>query len=315
MPLIKNKKTGVTYNVTDEELSEIAANPELADKYWLGEDNFPITPAYSFLMKTDYDTLRNMMVNSKLEVGGHGYLITDATTAKIKLIVNAVSANAIGTEAKSPEYPQDVIEYNFDDNVIEWRWDTVADISTAQDLRNLVGLTIGQGSRNVHIGKNHRGIIGENSYSIICGSISDPIGSNSLEIPPSSSAFILGNNALCLVPNGGGGITGITIGDNAYIDASAGGSINMVNLSNSSGLELQNGASAENVEIHQGNELILNSNVNNLVVLSIGYTDLTSATYIYSESGTKKAFVGGDGINYMEFINTNGEEQRVTIES
>lgn len=100
---------------------------------------------------------------------GKFYLITDATTANIPLMVQATSASTIGTDAKSPQFPQDVIQYNFLTDVILWRWDTINDNSAAQDLRNLVGVTLGSGCTNVHLGKGFTGSIGTNSTNIKSG--------------------------------------------------------------------------------------------------------------------------------------------------
>lgn len=108
-------------------------------------------------------------------VTGKEYLILDATVAEINLIVQAMSSTQIYTLAKSPDFPQDVIHYDFAANVIKWRWDTLNDISVAQDLRNLVGFTLGTsgtypfGCSKLHIGVNATGTIGNSSNNSTIG--------------------------------------------------------------------------------------------------------------------------------------------------
>lgn len=112
-----------------------------------------------------YAALETLVTASEL-VTGAKYLITDATTANIQLIVEAIAINKIHTDAKSPDFPQDVIQYDFTNDIITWRWDTLLDISVAQDLRNLQNLTIGTGGSNIHCGSGTTGIIGNNATNL-----------------------------------------------------------------------------------------------------------------------------------------------------
>lgn len=120
-------------------------------------------------IEVTYDQLEVLLLASAL-IRAQNILITDATTANIPLIVEAVAINKIGTDAKSPDFPQDVIQYDFASDTILWRWDTINDISVAQDLRNLQGLIIGTGGRNIHCGYGTQGSIGNNNINIRVGS-------------------------------------------------------------------------------------------------------------------------------------------------
>lgn len=120
-------------------------------------------------IEVTYDQLEVLVLASAL-ISGAKYLITDATTANIPLIVEAVSANKIHTAAQSPDFPQDVIQYDFTTGTrgtIKWRWDTLLDISVAQDLRNLQNLTIGTGNTNIHCDSGTTGIIGNNNTNLV----------------------------------------------------------------------------------------------------------------------------------------------------
>lgn len=124
------------------------------------------------------------LVSASGLISGAKYLITDATTANIPLLVEAISTTAIHTDAKNSDFPQDVIEYDFDNDIIKWRWDTINDISTAQDLRNLQGLTIGSGGNNIHLGPNCTGSIANNVTDITFGRSSSfiiPINTRSIQ--------------------------------------------------------------------------------------------------------------------------------------
>lgn len=129
-----------------------------------------------------YSALNTLVVSSGLTVGAK-YLITDATTANIPLIVEAVAVNKIGTDAKSPDFPEDVIQYDFATGTrgtILWRWDTINDISVAQDLRNLQNLTIGTGGRSIHTSTNFFGSIGNNVVNVYIDPIPDALAVNSI---------------------------------------------------------------------------------------------------------------------------------------
>lgn len=112
-----------------------------------------------------YAAAQALVVASELVVGAK-YLITDATIANIDLIVEAIAVNEIHTDAKSPDFPEDVIQYDFSTDTIKWRWDTLLDISVAQDLRNLQGLTIGTGCTNIHCDSGTTGIIDNNNSNV-----------------------------------------------------------------------------------------------------------------------------------------------------
>lgn len=140
------QQNGVTKQVSQKTVSENIEDADLS----------PISGTYD-------------EVDALIKKVGRQYIITDATQANISLILTAVSNDKFHTDAKSPDFPQDVIEYDFENDVITWRWDTINDISTAQDLRNLQGLTIGTGCARVHTGIGVTGTIGNNNTDLDIG--------------------------------------------------------------------------------------------------------------------------------------------------
>lgn len=128
---------------------------------------------------------------------GHFYEIIDATTANIPLLLLAISTTSFHTDAKSPDFPQDVIEYDFDNDIIKWRWDTITNILVAQDLRNLSNLTIGTGCTNITLGPGVTGSIGNNCRDITAARACElTIGNDSLYINLGvETIFICGTDA------------------------------------------------------------------------------------------------------------------------
>lgn len=285
-----------------------------------------------------YEDAYLLMISTEIQDGeiipgllksGRYYYIVDATSASIPLIVQAIAPNAFHIEAKSPDYPQDVIEYNFDSNMIEWRWDTVVDVSVAQDLRNLVDLTIGENVKCTHIGRNHRGSIGNDCFGLEIGSMSVMSSNDTLVIPVNTRGVKVGNDSVLIMNTMASGNSNITLGDNASI---YGGNPNTVTVGSGSNLDLtdgdgaefviiesgasitmQNGGSLSQVTVRSGNSQVFDSTVLELDVKT--NADLSSATYVYSESGYKTMFRGGDGNVYLRFVNSSGVEQLVDATS
>lgn len=140
-----------------------------------------------------YAAAQALVTANELVVGAK-YLITDATIANIDLIVEAIAINKIHTNAKSPDFPQDVIQYDFSTDTIKWRWDTLLDISVAQDLRNLQGLTIGTGGTGIHTGIGTIGSIGNNCKNIVVGSETST-GTSNIDIIENSFNIKLGDGS------------------------------------------------------------------------------------------------------------------------
>lgn len=74
---IKNKKTGVIYTITDEEL-ELISTTDIANSFWLGSENFPIETqtkkSLEFQTLTDASTINfdvNKGLNAKVTLAGN----------------------------------------------------------------------------------------------------------------------------------------------------------------------------------------------------------------------------------------------------
>lgn len=101
---------------------------------------------------------------------GDFYKITDATKSTnaanvpngIPLIVQAVTTSTADFNALSPDYAEDVIEYNSVTDIILFRWDTIYDHSQYADWRNGLGVTFTNGvaALKSHFGKACIGILG-----------------------------------------------------------------------------------------------------------------------------------------------------------
>lgn len=135
-------------------------------------------------IEIEYEDLLALSGSYDTEVS---YLITNATAASFNLIVTALSATAIGCDARDPLYPNDKIMYNFASNVITWRWDTVRDVSAGEDWRNSNNIsidptcskiTIGAGCTNITIGENCTNI----DISESCTNITIPMGCDKIKV-------------------------------------------------------------------------------------------------------------------------------------
>ena len=101
---------------------------------------------------------------------GQKYLITDATANSIPLSVIGTSTTTYSVNADDAAFPTDVVEYDFANDLITWRWDTVNDVSSYEDWRNgTPACIIGSGCSFVLIGKNTTGAIPDNTSRFNCG--------------------------------------------------------------------------------------------------------------------------------------------------
>jgi len=104
-----------------------------------------LVPGMNYLL-TDYITKYNMPVVNTVKETAIDY---PANTRREKLVLKATSENTFSPVAYSVDYPNDIIYYNFDDNIcedgvtprngfIERRIDTVNNIDIPQDWRHMV---------------------------------------------------------------------------------------------------------------------------------------------------------------------------------
>lgn len=102
---------------------------------------------------------------------GTFYLITDATKSTnagnvpngIPILVQAVDGNNAFFEAQDMDFPEDSIDYNFNTDIILYRWDTINDASQYADWRHGLGITVADTFTNSHLGHGNTGAV----YSII----------------------------------------------------------------------------------------------------------------------------------------------------
>jgi hypothetical protein len=153
-------------------------------------ENF-FTSSYTYAQMNDLASGTNVTgINPSLTpslIVGKKYLITNATDATINLIVEAIAVNKIHAEAKEPLFPHDVIYYDFTNDLIKFRLDTLNSVSAGQDWRNSVTLQIGTGTSFINLGSNVTGSIANGVTNIECGN--DCV----LEIKASSSNLKAGN--------------------------------------------------------------------------------------------------------------------------
>lgn len=103
-------------------------------------------------------------------VSGQFYNITDATAANIGLIILGTSSATFSVNALEAANVNDVIEYDFTNDIITYRFDTVNNISSYEDWRAATpACVIGAGCVNIHLGQNCSGAIPDNSTDIIAG--------------------------------------------------------------------------------------------------------------------------------------------------
>lgn len=261
-------------------------------------------------IEVTYDQLEVLVLASAL-ISGAKYLITDATTANIPLIVEAVSANKIGTDAKSPDFPQDIIEYDFENDTILWRWDTINDISVAQDLRNLVGLVIQQPwGTNVHCQKGVTGTIGPGSKNWNIGPnaiISS--GSENTEIDFAGGGFPntlnLGDNNVSIKVESNSNFTG----EENNIGIKCGSGCDVAIQSNNGGIVVGDGSTisglngSQNVEFKSSGGGQFDPNpLYKKVFMQGAYNDWTGGLFpqLYGDTGSGTVYQdGGDGSPYL----------------
>ena len=102
---------------------------------------------------------------------GQKYLIIDATANSIPLSVIGTSTTTYSVNADDAAFPTDVVEYDFANDVVSYRWDVVNNISSYEDWRNgtpvcVISLT---GTSNIHLEQGCTGVIPANSYDIYAG--------------------------------------------------------------------------------------------------------------------------------------------------
>lgn len=121
---------------------------------------------------TVHTVTRNELINIINASGikaGDWYKITNATAignvdnapSGIPLIVVGITATTVSTTATSPSYLQDDINYNLDDDIITYRFDTENNITQFCDWRNGLGFQCSGVMYNVFFGK---GTVGQAYY-------------------------------------------------------------------------------------------------------------------------------------------------------
>lgn len=281
MPQFNDPTTTLTYLSKGDLL--MGGNP---DEYSnILADNF-------FVRSLTYAQLTTLVTDSELIVGAK-YKITNATTATINLIVEAIAVDEIHAEAKDPLYPHDVIYYDFTNNLIKFRLDTLNNVSAGQDWRNSITLQIGTGTSFINLGSSVTGSIANGVSNIECGN------SCVLEIKASSSNLRAGNGC-----NLKGRFNNVTCEDNVrlnydttqsqtnaiYTNVYAGSgcdvySKNITNCNFYNGASITEGGAVLALENRNFYTTFSNSNASNAV-----YT-LSAFGSIYSDNSSDAQFV------------------------
>lgn len=244
------------------------------------KEQFPGTVSVPVLTKAqmqdliDFDQLKT----------GNKYIISDATAAQIGLMVTAASVNTVHSEAISADYPEDIIYYRFELDLITARFDPINNISAGQDWRNSENITIGENCKNIYIGTNSTGSIGANGLNI-------NIGDNTqFEIGVGCVSISFGDNA-----NG----DGCKIGDNAeriYI-----GDFSSCDLKTGS-VDFTLGGSSNAVGIFINSKVGSQSNVYQNDGYSVQFVGVTIGnSVLFATSFNVSSVIIDDGV-YMEDI-------------